>query len=913
MDQLSHVTTYVFDPLNRVIRTIYADDTTNKTIYDDLGRVAQTIDARGTVTGNAYDIAGRRVAVTNALGTSVQMISQYTYDPDGNQLVFMDAKGNSTTNVYDRLNRQVQVQYPDGTSTLTGFDAASRKVAQTNQDGIVTLFGYDGAGRLVSVTNALNEPEQIVTRYQYDEAGNEVAQVDALGRTNAFAYDGMGRRISHTRPDGFAESFGYDTDGNLVYQTNFDQNIIFNQYDELNRLTNRSCISGHNYGDQDSYTYMATGQRASAYDVNSLFAYTNFYDDRNRLMRKTSTWGSTNGSFDGGGHLIVTLSYGYDENGNLTNLSSSMANGVALAYSYDPLNQITNVLSHGELAASYTYDAVGNLQALKYGNGVTNQYQYDSLNRLTNLVWMTNGVPLAGFYYQLGKTGNRTNLSEFMNGTVKTIQTNSWQYDNLYRLTQEIISSSGVSNYLQFQFDPVGNRTNRNSSIAALPTTSYQYTTNDWLTTDGYGYNLAGYDTSPGDGNTTYSATTSATNSYWYDSLDRLTQATNLNLAYDADGDRVEKGISTNGGYSITYYLVDDRNPTGYPQVLEEYQAFSSSPLVFLNRAYNYGLSLMSQQQYDTNTLLPTMLFYYSQDGHGSVRFLTDTNQNITDWYTYNAYGTLLTINGSVPNNYLYAGEQFDPDLGLYYLRARYYKTDTGRFWTMDTFQGRQTDPLSLHRYLYASDDPVNRTDPSGNDDGLDSMPNISSAIFSHLVADIDVADISSGESTPTDDVVWNPGLGGKHARFIVVRGIPTNSWSFIAPNLETFFAPHGTDFTVVYNAGIANGEWNVSGINNAVGTYGKFDFQRNMGRGQQPDGPYNYFYPAYVHASNYGVGVFMNGCGFSLDDTIRIANSFAHGESRNAGDPQQKEWWTQGWEAAHIGAYNGLGLPHLY
>lgn len=34
----------------------------------------------------------------------------------------------------------------------------------------------------------------------------------------------------------------------------------------------------------------------------------------------------------------------------------------------------------------------------------------------------------------------------------------------------------------------------------------------------------------------------------------------------------------------------------------------------------------------------------------------------------------------------------------------------------MDTFQGRQTDPLSLHRYLYCADSPIMFTDPSGQD-----------------------------------------------------------------------------------------------------------------------------------------------------------------------------------------------------
>ena len=89
--------------------------------------------------------------------------------------------------------------------------------------------------------------------------------------------------------------------------------------------------------------------------------------------------------------------------------------------------------------AGYGYDLAGNLTGLQYGNGVTNQYQYDSLNRLTNLTWNLTVSTLAKFSYQLGATGNRTNLTENLNGTSRAYQ---WQYDNLYRLTNEAIGIS---------------------------------------------------------------------------------------------------------------------------------------------------------------------------------------------------------------------------------------------------------------------------------------------------------------------------------------------------------------------------------------------------------------------------------------------------------------------------------------
>lgn len=63
------------------------------------------------------------------------------------------------------------------------------------------------------------------------------------------------------------------------------------------------------------------------------------------------------------------------------------------------------------------------------------------------------------------------------------------------------------------------------------------------------------------------------------------------------------------------------------------------------------------------------------------------------------------------------SGEQYDPDLGLYYLRARYYNPATGRFMSRDPEDGKPIDPKTLHRYLYAGGDPVNAKDPSGRAD----------------------------------------------------------------------------------------------------------------------------------------------------------------------------------------------------
>lgn len=303
---------------------------------------------------------------------------------------------------------------------------------------------------------------------------------------------------------------------------------------------------------------------------------------------------------------------------------------------------------------------------------------------------------MADFAYTLGSTGNRTALAETVNNTSRNY---NWAYDPLYRLTQEAVGGATVGT-VNYTYDAVGNRTSRSSaSSLGLSAQSSTFTANDLLTSDGY----------DNDGNTTSSSSVS----YQYDALDHLTNVNNgaIVLAYDGDGNRARKTV---GGTS-TYYLLDDRNPSGYVQVLEEWTTTAANT-TNLSRVYNYGPNLISQTQPGNGT------YYFVWDGHGSTRALTDTSYHILNSFTFDAFGSLIASNSTPQTAYLYCGQQFDADLGLSYNRARYLNLNSGRFWTMDTDEGDNEDPLSLPKYLYCSANPVNMTDPEGHDGDLGSL-----------------------------------------------------------------------------------------------------------------------------------------------------------------------------------------------
>ncbi|WP_238385012.1 RHS repeat-associated core domain-containing protein [Hahella chejuensis] len=120
-----------------------------------------------------------------------------------------------------------------------------------------------------------------------------------------------------------------------------------------------------------------------------------------------------------------------------------------------------------------------------------------------------------------------------------------------------------------------------------------------------------------------------------------------------------------------------------------------------------YGDDLLSQARAGD-------VSYYVYDGQGSVRSLTNQTGVQTDSYHYDAFGILLHSEGDTPNSYLYTGEQYDASLDQYYLRARYYDQNQGRFTQMDTWAGNHRFPMTLNKYIYVLSDPLFYSDPTG-------------------------------------------------------------------------------------------------------------------------------------------------------------------------------------------------------
>ncbi|MFH2045805.1 MAG: RHS repeat-associated core domain-containing protein, partial [Pseudomonadota bacterium] len=238
---------------------------------------------------------------------------------------------------------------------------------------------------------------------------------------------------------------------------------------------------------------------------------------------------------------------------------------------------------------------------------------------------------------------------------------------------------------------------NRLTKTDASGTISYTYDANDRLLSEAGPTSIATY-TYDDNGNTLSKTEGVDTTLYSYDFENRLvgvnSAAGAIAYGYDSDGIRVAKSTGT----VITRYLVDKNRD--YAQVLEETDNSS------LTVSYVYGDDLIAQNRGSS--------YYYLYDGQMSTRQLVDNSEAVLNEYTYDAFGIILGQAGVVANNYMYTGEQYDPNAGFYYLRARYYDQGSGRFVTSDPWEGHAFEPVTLHKYLYANANPVMYIDPSG-------------------------------------------------------------------------------------------------------------------------------------------------------------------------------------------------------
>jgi RHS repeat-associated protein len=96
------------------------------------------------------------------------------------------------------------------------------------------------------------------------------------------------------------------------------------------------------------------------------------------------------------------------------------------------------------------------------------------------------------------------------------------------------------------------------------------------------------------------------------------------------------------------------------------------------------------------------------------VREVINTDAAVVKHYTFGPFGQTIEESGTLTNPFMFTGQYYDSEIGLYYLRARMYDPQLMRLTTMDPVRGKFIEPMTFHKYLYCENDPVNLVDPNG-------------------------------------------------------------------------------------------------------------------------------------------------------------------------------------------------------
>ncbi|KPK42916.1 MAG: hypothetical protein AMJ78_00720 [Omnitrophica WOR_2 bacterium SM23_29] len=454
IDPEGYITEYTYENSPPLLRSNdyttmvkYKPDETPLTVqtrtYDNLYRLKEVKDGLTNTVTNTYDEVGNLRTVTDPNDHT----TTFDYDPDVNVLIKetdpllkettytyykngklktkTDANGNTITYTYDLAGRLKRITYPD-TSYVEYTYNKYGKVKQMQDSQGITTYTYNDRTWLESVDYpGAND----TISYTYDYVGNRKTLVTPEG---TFTYDYYANDLLYTltNPQSQTTTFSYDTANRLktmAYTANSTTTEwLYYKNDKIKDLTLKG--PSQNILASYHYDYNSLHQLKKITD-NSSNTYNFTYDDAGRLIHE-----------DKQGSQGFSRDYTYDFAGNRL---TETRDGQSITYICNDANQVTSRTSPSE-SISYTYNNNGNLiQQVSSLSGTTNYY-YDYENRPWGII-----TPSVNTYYGYSGDGRRTSTNIGGN-VVKYI------YDGLIPLIERDASDNTLATYTKNPLSPGG-------------------------------------------------------------------------------------------------------------------------------------------------------------------------------------------------------------------------------------------------------------------------------------------------------------------------------------------------------------------------------------------------------------------------------------------------------------------------
>lgn len=399
-DGAGHTTSYRYN-LDDEITKITAGDRSVSYAYDAAGRRTSRTTAKGDttidVTRWTYDDTGRTTGRTSSAGGGAL---GYAYEAVGNLTSVTDKHG-TVEYTYNNRNRLTSMTSPGGMHTVFAYDKDGNRTSasfgvnggDTSDYAARTKWSYDDSGRISRIVTTRDSGTSVsdvsYCYAEYADGGCSTAKADDTGlrqwskdnksgTVSRYSYGKSNRLTKATNVNGHDYSYAYDANGNRTGTTVDGKQTQNYEFNPANQISGNGA-SYNGAGLQTSspqglkMSYNALGQMTGTEKNGTSTAYTYAGATNTELLTsgsRTYTWGLNDAygkpwlqSFTSGDQS------GYINHDGYGTPISLQINGRHYYYATDGLGSVTHLIAgDGSLAATYTYDPYGRVNAKSGGS-----------------------------------------------------------------------------------------------------------------------------------------------------------------------------------------------------------------------------------------------------------------------------------------------------------------------------------------------------------------------------------------------------------------------------------------------------------------------------------------------------------------------------------------------------------------
>ncbi|MDI3291326.1 DUF6531 domain-containing protein [Polyangium sp. 15x6] len=363
----------ISDPLGRVTELVHVDD-----------RVVRRV-AGGRVTEYAYDARGQLTSVKYPGGVWLTL----DYDEHGRLVRIADAAGIRARFVWDDRHQCIEEHLAGGLVRKWKYDGLGRPIACVDSYGNTTRRELDALGRVLVHEN----PDGTRVQFEYDALGRKTRRTDELGRVATFRYAGLGSAVEVRNEDGKAWAMSHDLLERPQRIQNPKAELHDFRYDRLGRVTEMRTFDGRIV--RAAYGRNGLVSRLSMPD-GTWRAYR--YNELDELIEEDTPHGAGRVVRDEGARKVayeledpagrVSVEMHWDEGSRIVSATQSAG---TIRYEYDALNRRTAVHLPSGKVTRYVYDEAGRVAAIEHG-GERVEFARDGAGAMIGFRFARSGV-----------------------------------------------------------------------------------------------------------------------------------------------------------------------------------------------------------------------------------------------------------------------------------------------------------------------------------------------------------------------------------------------------------------------------------------------------------------------------------------------------------------------------------------